>query len=153
MLGADAELFELAALVSDPGAPRQPVHPDTPFMQTQPEPQVVTAFVALQDIDESMGPTFFLPGTHVQQAHDTFNKDESSKVELLREAPRRLGLQRAGDATLFDSRLLHGGGANRSRRRRMLLYFSFKRANARGVPTGTLLRELRGSVKLSDALV
>ena len=46
-LGEDAELFELAALVSDPRSPRQPVHPDTPFRQGE-GAAAVTAFVALQ---------------------------------------------------------------------------------------------------------
>ena len=34
-LGSDAELYELAALVSDPGSSRQPVHADTPFVDGQ----------------------------------------------------------------------------------------------------------------------
>ena len=46
-LGEDAELFELAALISDPRSPRQPVHPDTPFRQGE-GAAAITAFVALQ---------------------------------------------------------------------------------------------------------
>ena len=34
-LGADAELYELAALISDPGSSRQPVHADTPCVDGQ----------------------------------------------------------------------------------------------------------------------
>lgn len=41
------QLFELAALISDPRAPRQPVHPDTPFRQGE-AAAAVTAFIALQ---------------------------------------------------------------------------------------------------------
>ena len=52
-LGEEASLYELAALVSDPKAPRQPLHPDTPCRSEQ-GPAVLTAFVALQDIDETM---------------------------------------------------------------------------------------------------
>jgi len=145
-VGEDAELFELAALISDPGAPRQPAHPDTPLTSS---PAVCTAFVALQDIDERMGPTFFLPGTQFSAAHEAFNLGGASKDNLLRTTPRQLGLLKQGDASLFDSRLLHGGSANASPRRRVLFYFSFK---ARGAvtPSGSLRRELRGEYQLKD---
>jgi len=144
----EAELFELAALISDPGAPRQPLHPDTPLT---PDPTVCTAFVALQDIDDSMGATFFLPGTNRAAAHDAFNEGGTVKDELLRTSPRVLGLLKQGDVSLFDSRLLHGGGANLSGRRRVLFYFSFKAQGAR-VPTGSMRRELRGEHRLADFL-
>lgn len=122
VLGDNPELYELSALVSDKGAPRQPVHPDTGYSNST---AIVTAFVALQDVTGEMGPTFFLAGTQSQAAHLAFNGEPAAKAELLRTSPRRLGTVRAGDATVFDSRLLHGGGAN-DLGRRILFYFSFK---------------------------
>ena len=91
-LGDDAELFELAALVSDPRAPRQPAHPDTPFRPND-GAAIITAFVALQDIDEDMGPTIYLPGTHTREAHTAFFggdlHDARGQLQLLRAyAPR-----------------------------------------------------------------
>jgi len=96
-LGAGAQLHELAALVSLPGAARQPVHPDTPMSffegvgegegtyqagegegqggqneQREQRPSIVTAFCALQDIGAEMGPTLFLPRTHTAAAHAKF---------------------------------------------------------------------------------
>ena len=74
-LGADAELYELAALISLPGSARQPVHPDTPIVAgkgTDEGATILTAFCAVQDIDETMGPTIFLPGTHNAEAHASF---------------------------------------------------------------------------------
>lgn len=74
-LGADAELYELAALISLPGSARQPVHPDTPIVAgkgTEEGATILTAFCAVQDIDETMGPTIFLPGTHNAEAHASF---------------------------------------------------------------------------------
>jgi hypothetical protein len=143
----NAELFELAALVSDPGAPRQPIHPDTPFVANE-GPLIVTAFLALQDIDESMGPTTFVPGTHTAAAHRAYSSSANgaaAKVALLSNTPNRRGLLLAGDATLFDSRLLHCGGANHSLRRRVLFYFSFRRRAAKApVPPGTLSHNLSG---------
>ena len=48
MLGKDAVLFECAALVADPHAPRQPIHPDTAYQQPAAAPLILTVFVALQ---------------------------------------------------------------------------------------------------------
>jgi ectoine hydroxylase-related dioxygenase (phytanoyl-CoA dioxygenase family) len=121
-LGPNPELFELSALISDRGAPRQPLHPDTGYSNGT---AIVTAFVALQDVTVEMGPTFFLAGSHSQAAHEAFNGEPGVKAELLRTSPRRLGTVGVGDATVFDSRVLHGGGAN-DKGRRILFYFSFK---------------------------
>lgn len=44
-VGRHAVLYECAALVTDPGAPRQQIHPDTPWARSA---QAVTTFVALQ---------------------------------------------------------------------------------------------------------
>ena len=148
----EAELFELAALVSDPGAPRQPVHPDTGYKEGFDEPAVLTGFLALQDVDEDMGPTVFLPRTHFAPVHARFNdKEGNGKNELLKSAPQALGLLGRGDMSLFDSRLLHCGDANRSNKRRILFYFSFKAGNQRP-PPGTMLAALRGT-KLDELLV
>ena len=142
-LGPDAVLFECAALVADPRAPRQPLHPDTAYQPTKDGrpagPLVLTVFVALQDVSESMGPTVFLPGTHCNAAHVTFNSppETGAKRNLLANTPRQLGTLRGGDAIIMDSRLLHCGSANDSESRRVLFYFSF-RANEACVPQGTL---------------
>ena len=139
----DAELFELAALVSDPGAPRQPVHPDTGYKEGIEEPAVLTGFLALQDVDEDMGPTVFLPRTHFAPVHARFNDAEGDgKNELLKGAPQAFGVLGRGDMSLFDSRLLHCGAANLSKKRRILFYFSFKAGNQRP-PPGTILAALR----------
>ena len=138
VLGEDAVLFECAALVADPHAPRQPLHPDTAHERNA-GPHVLTCFLALQDVDDRMGPTVFLPGTHCSESHAAFNApaETGAKQALLASAPRQLGTLGRGDAMLFDSRLLHCGSANESDARRVLFYFSFRAAEAR-VPQGTL---------------
>ena len=45
ILGPQAELFELGAIIANGGAARQPAHPDTPWSAM---PSVCTAFIALQ---------------------------------------------------------------------------------------------------------
>lgn len=49
---ADAKFSELSCIISDAGAPRQPLHPDTHWEEVAP---IYSIFLALQDIDESMG--------------------------------------------------------------------------------------------------
>lgn len=61
----DGELFELAAFCTSSGAGRQVVHADTLWSK---QPAVYTCTVALQDIDEEMGPTLFIPGTECRTA-------------------------------------------------------------------------------------
>ena len=144
ILSADAELFELGVFISEPNAPRQGVHPDTKFT---PKAIACSIFVALQDIDASMGPTEFFPGTHYETAHTALqtrtqratsalageapscgatDATMGPRERLLRSAPRHLATLRRGDAVMFDTRCLHCGGANESSRRRVLLYVSFR---------------------------
>ena len=151
-LGEDAVLYELAALISDPGSPQQPFHPDTPYRDDQ-GVAVLTAFVALQTIERDMGPTKFLPASHVKEAHAAFNGrgDDNSRAsfdELLLSRPCFNGDLETGDATLFDSRCLHCGGANTSKRRRVLFYASFRARDAQA-PRGTLMYDLREKHTLS----
>lgn len=60
-VGLDASLVELSCLITDCGAPRQNVHVDTGGWKTACAP-LLTVFVALQDIQEAMGPTQVLLG-------------------------------------------------------------------------------------------
>ena len=130
-LGAGAELWELAAMVSDPGAAEQALHRDTRFAESDrgEAPVLVTIFVALQDVEPSMGPTFVLPCTHSEPAFRAapalaaFHGAPLACADAKRKAgervvaQRRAPLLRRGEALLFDSRLMHGGGPNRSRKR------------------------------------
>ena len=102
---------------------------------------------ALQPVDESMGPTKFVPQSHTAAAHEAFNSAETKLAMLLRR-PTWRGVLDTGEATLFDSRLIHCGGANESPRRRVLFYISF-RAKEASAPPGTLLYDLRGRYSLS----
>ena len=64
LLGSDAELQELTAVISEPGAASQAAHSDDTW-SAHGVPRRVTFFLALHDIDdEAMGPTRFWPETH-----------------------------------------------------------------------------------------
>jgi ectoine hydroxylase-related dioxygenase (phytanoyl-CoA dioxygenase family) len=104
-------------------------HPDTPYKPGD-GAAVLTAFLALQDVEDDMGPTAIIPRTHTAEAHARFNnKDDGGRerVALLRELPNHVGTLRLGDANLIDSRLIHAGGSNDSSKRRVLFYVSFRR--------------------------
>lgn len=127
---------ELACMLSDPGARRQPVHPDAPAESAAHEeearPVSCTAFVALQDVDVAMGPTVVWRGTHTAAAHAAW---EEERVRCLARSQVCVATLAKGDLLLFDSRALHCGGANlpEGGQRRRLFYFSLKRARC---PTG-----------------
>jgi len=122
----DATLYELSALISEPGSSRQPVHPDNPHQE---EPPLFTVFIALQDIEMNMGPTSFIPRTHNAVAHAAYNDVPQGRDDLLRSRKSAVALLNVGDASLFDSRSLHCGGANNGATR-VLLYMSFRNPRA-----------------------
>lgn len=152
------EFYELAAVITDPGSTRQKVHPDLPFQDTAP---LYVIFLALQDVDESMGPTSFLLRTHTAKENAIF-KDPSVEVRdaQLSSADCRLSTLKKGDAVLFDARILHCGNANdlENGSTRALFNFSFRN------PTFTGDLGYKGSIRpgytqamnlgdISDALV
>jgi len=139
LLSPDAILYELSCLISDPGSQRQVVHPDNPCVikgeniKDNNEPVLLTCFIALQDIDMTMGPTVWLPKTHNLETHTLFRDEttgpdnsESPKDKLLRTTPGVLGMLPKGSCAVYDSRVLHCGSANKSKNSRALFYFSFK---------------------------
>jgi len=135
MLGKKAALYELSCMISDSGSQRQVVHPDTPCTSDD-EAVLYTCFIALQEIDLSMGPTTWIPNTHTTMAHTHFQDasadpttGESPKDKLLRTTPSVLGVLPKGSCAIFDSRLLHCGGANISDTSRALFYLTFKNSS------------------------
>ncbi len=115
-------LHELSSLIADQNAPAQCTHCDTPWLEKI-EP-LYTFFIALQDVEDDMGHTTFLPKTHVNSAHKIFNGTPKSKENLLKVTPAARSSLKKGDVVIFDSRILHCGGANKSSKRRILFYFT-----------------------------
>lgn len=153
VFGKAAQLYELSCLISDPGSQRQVIHPDNPFGTTD-DPVLLTCFIALQDIDISMGPTVWLPGTHSRHAHKQFNDEtgENGKDELLRTTPSVLGALRKGSCAIFDSHVLHCGTANRGEASRALFYFSFRNPKVTNPGNPGSIRSAigRAQIKITD---
>ena len=133
--GDEAPLFECAAIISAEGAAPQVLHSDTILTDGR---QLFTAFVAVQDIAPHMGPTRFLPATHQGRSSASSHKRVArGDMGLCEEAVSVSALDmRAGDCTLYDSRLLHCGGAHRAAplsslsSERVLFYVSFQHVAA-----------------------
>lgn len=147
LLGHDAKLYEFSCLISDPGSPRQVIHPDTPCSTKNEEPVLYTCFIALQDVTIDMGPTVWLPGTHTLEYHEIFQQDQPPSIDpknlqnpkdiLLSTHSYVLGAIPQGTCCIFDSRTLHAGTANISHLRddkggtqRAIFYVSFQKNNA-----------------------
>jgi hypothetical protein len=126
-LSSDAELYEFACLFSDPGSDRQVIHPDVKHQgdaQKRTGP-ILTCFVALQDVDEAMGPTDFLPGSNTAESHMQLNNFDL-RDDMLQKVPTKVSLLKEGDCSIFDGTTLHAGTANKSDKRRRLFYFTFR---------------------------
>jgi len=143
--GRGAELWELGVVVSEPGAAAQPVHLDAP------ELCLFSTFVALQEVMPEMGPTIFWPGTNTAVAHERFAADGIGFLEGTKSAAAMLS---AGDAVLYDSRVLHAGGSNSSNRTRMLMYITFRHAGVdakeAGIDQHSIRSDLAGRYRLAD---
>jgi|EP01047_Picozoa_sp_COSAG01_P082221 ectoine hydroxylase-related dioxygenase (phytanoyl-CoA dioxygenase family) len=161
VLASDTALLcELSCLISDPGAPRQPLHSDTGLSLAGVGETgdscigggLLTVFVALQDVEADMGGTIVLLETNrSSHAHSTLGADEDGHG-MLADVDRwpQLSFQgSAGDAMLMDSRVLHCGGANTSLQRRRLLYMTFKLPDCNPAgSTYSLLDEYRDCLRL-----
>lgn len=152
VLGSDAELYELSTLISDPNSSAQPLHPDILYQDTI--HPILTCFIALQDIDEQMGPTVFMPkvrfcknistyfshyhqisqlgSIHLQSANKEHHDDLANRHldpnanGLVATSYNVLGTLDSGDCSLYSALTLHCGSANKSNKRRSLFYFSFR---------------------------
>ena len=150
IVGKDARLYELSALISDPGSERQALHPDFPFQDTL--PPALTCFIALQNIESNMGPTTFLPRSSTAEYHQELKDrlwDGHSRKGLLAVTPNKLNTLGITDCSLYNPMTLHCGGANRSGQRRVLFYFSFMNP-ANGADSMTNGASLRPELKERD---
>ena len=136
-LGEDAVLRRRGLVVGLPGASDQAYHADAPRVPpevwaeheakspTQP-PHSLVVFLPLCDLDETNGPTSFLPGSHQRWTSDALEAEADAPGSSSAGAPAILDVD-AGDAIVFDSRTQHAGGANRSGAARPILYLVFAR--------------------------
>jgi len=135
VVGEDAVLFSMAALVNDPGSPRQPMYFDKGAFADVPDPSVVTVAIPLQDTANETG-LGYIPTTNTFEMHTMFqNPDDGQRqrIAIYRSTPMYHEKMSAGDATLRDARTLYFDSDNevdqfgKGGERRIYFYFSFRR--------------------------
>ncbi|WP_102270208.1 phytanoyl-CoA dioxygenase family protein [Vibrio cyclitrophicus] len=146
VIGENPRLVELGGLISLPGCIKQPVHADSDYSEDSSIAEMITTFVALVDIERSMGPLEVWPKTHVICPQDDGFFDQTIDRGVTFEVS-------AGTAVLMNSRTWHRGTDNFSCKLRPVFYFSFL---ADGIlpngPTWTINEELSGKFRLNDFL-
>lgn len=116
LLGKDFLLSSLTANIARPGGEPMYLHADQGYIDFwTPKPVVANILWMLDDFNDENGGTRLLPGSHLRGREPEDTHDRS----IAAEGP-------AGSALVFDGRLIHGTGANRSRdvqRHGVLSYF------------------------------
>ena len=142
-LGRDAEHSFSGVVYSDPGAPAQEWHIDSPHESADHLPaHAVNVLVALQDVAMELGPTEIAIGSHTLTNHlqnRSLDRDKliyqhaSTTPTMLvtgtdQPAPELLvDAMPAGTWVLFDDRVMHRGLANQSDVTRYMAYFSYRK--------------------------
>jgi ectoine hydroxylase-related dioxygenase (phytanoyl-CoA dioxygenase family) len=106
-------LSSLSAITLAPGQEAQPMHEDTQQIPLQrPHPPIsVNAMWALSPFTEENGATRIVPGSHNWADSPVYGGDYDTVAATMP----------AGSVMLFDSRLWHAGGENRSDARRFAI--------------------------------
>ena len=160
--GTKGKLVELSVLLTFPGASAQSIHSDIPYgsLPDSPigAPGLASVFVALQEINMAMGPTFIVPYTHLPSYHQTVvtkkesynsegevehvvtsgtctgaehpkSNDKGQVIFTEQDVEKGAILCHGGESYIMDSRCAHLGGANTSTTPRAVLCFAFQREN------------------------
>jgi len=109
VLGDGPLISSLSSIAIDPGEIAQPIHADDQVIPLEKphRPVICNSMWALTDFTEANGATRLVPGTH-RQPDPEYGGDYRT---IAAEMPK-------GSVLIWDGALWHGGGANRSDRRR-----------------------------------
>jgi len=116
ILGEECRLTVMGCMLSQPGSQTQQWHSDGDHLSEHEHlpPYAVNVFVPLVDVDASLGPTEFVPTTHL-----LFNYDPALPV------PSVTIPTPAGECLLFDYRVKHRGLGNRGTHARPMMYITY----------------------------
>jgi len=125
-----ARLAQDQVWAKPPGAPPLTFHRDSPYFMFTPS-DVVTVWVALDDMDEEIGPLQYVRGSHswgegrIGSSNQFFQANGGTA--LLQSAAEREGIEdlgivsmaglKAGGISIHDGRTWHGSGRNQSPKR------------------------------------
>ena len=142
LLGPDIKLFGDQTFMKPPGGVEKPYHQDSAYFKVEPA-DLVTAWMALDDVTLENGCLWVVPGSHLQGIRDHSQEwvvgDRTDKqvpddaIDLTREVPITL---RAGSCSFHHSVLLHRSGPNHTphRRRGLAVHYMSSRLRWTGDP-------------------
>ena len=109
VLDPECLISSLSSIAIDPGETAQPIHSDDQVIPiAKPHvPLVCNSMWALTDFTEANGATRLVPGSHRQPNPEYGGRYETVAAEM-----------RKGSVLIWEGALWHGGGANRTDRRR-----------------------------------
>jgi hypothetical protein len=128
------ELDTLSSVTSIPLSPSQSWHRDTPYLYKEIQtnesldlaPHAMVMFVPLTDLqDPATGPPQFMLRSHKPCANMEPRDLGKGNTHVCADTVLWTCNATKGSALLFDIRLLHRGGRNKSRKRRAILYTSY----------------------------
>lgn len=114
LLDPEFLLSSLTANIARPGGEAMVLHTDQGYFGWTPQPMVANIAWMLDDFTDENGGTRVIPASHLRPRQPQDTPENTVAAE-----------GRAGSALVFDGRLIHGTGANRttSRERRALLSY------------------------------
>jgi len=152
ILGKDAVMVELSSLVSLPRTQSQNPHPDAGMdsIEDFDRSLVLSTFLSLDDVKDNQAALDVWPGSHTFYH---FLSKANQKVILRMVSPVRMSVP-AGTMVLMDSRLIHRGTTNRSKKPRPVLYWSLMSREGRPPdgPTYSILANYDKNLTLSQVL-
>ena len=137
LLGEDIKLFGDQAFMKPPGGVEKPYHQDSAYFKIQPT-DLVTAWMALDDVTLENGCLWVIPSSHLQGIRDhsqewqigdrTDMQVPEEEIDLTHEVPITL---RAGSCSFHHSVLLHRSGPNHTTHRRRGLAVHYMSSRSR----------------------
>ena len=129
LLGPDVVLWHSRYFDKRAGDTHIPWHQDAPFWKISPM-RVVSAWIALDPVDQDNGCMHMLPGSHAEElphvhSENTGRFSRKAAPDLVDDRGAVPICLAPGEAVLFDCRMLHRSGINQSRRPRRALSIRF----------------------------
>lgn len=139
------DILVAAHVVKWPGAPELVAHRDASFVDER-RHRSITAWIAMNDVDEASGCIWFDPGSHRHarrgRVHDDpVNLDPRPHDAFVRNAVA--APLRAGQAVLFDHAIVHGSGPMHAAAARVAIAVILV---PRGVATSYRIRDGQGGI-------
>lgn len=123
IMGPDLQMWRTNFFTKEPGGREIPWHQDWNYWPLDPM-AVVSAWIAIDDVDAENSAPNFIPGSHKQpvphvQAPERMQFGEMADPTKFDSSAKRQMIMRAGQFVLFNERTLHQSDVNSSQRRRM----------------------------------